>query len=66
MGFADKSPPWKLYITATVLVVLAGTWYVGRLDSYLPASIRSTTVLGENAPAYKKPATTSAPTPSSK
>jgi hypothetical protein len=54
--FADKSPPWKLYITATILVVLAGTWYVGRLDSYLPNRIRSTTVLGTNAPAYKKPA----------
>jgi hypothetical protein len=62
--FADKSPPWKLYITSVILVVLAGTWYVGRLDSYLPNSIRSVTVLGENAPAYKK--ATSAPTPSSK
>jgi len=51
--FADKTPPWRLYIASTALLVLAGTWYVGRLDSYLPSSIRSVTVLGEYAPAYK-------------
>lgn len=74
--FADKQPPWKLYITATVLVVLAGTWYVGRLDGLLPKRARSVAVLGKNAPAYKAPPppappaaappATSAPTPSSK
>jgi hypothetical protein len=53
--FADKQPPWKLYITAGVLVVLAGTWYVGRLDGLLPDNIRSVSVLGKNAPAYKAP-----------
>jgi hypothetical protein len=51
--FADKSPPWRLYIFLTVLVILAGTWYVGRLDRYLPDSIRSVSVLGKHAPAYK-------------
>ncbi len=30
--------------------------YVGRLDNYLPDVARSTTVLGEYAPAYKPPA----------
>jgi hypothetical protein len=65
--FADKHPPWKLYITAILLVTLAGTWYIGRLDQYLPNSVRSTTVLGENAPAFKKAAApTSAPPPASK
>jgi hypothetical protein len=54
--FADKTPSWRLYITTAVLVVLAGTWYIGRLDAYLPDSIRSTTVMGESAPAYQKPA----------
>jgi hypothetical protein len=53
--FADKTPPWRLYIATAVVLVLAGTWYVGRLDSYLPQSIRSVTVLGEYAPAYKAP-----------
>ena len=62
--FADKHAAVEALHHGPILVVLAGTWYVGRLDSYLPNRIRSVTVLGESAPAYKKP--TSAPTPSSK
>jgi hypothetical protein len=54
--FADKSPPWRLYTFLVVLLILAGTWYVGRLDRFLPESARSTSVLGTNAPAYKAPA----------
>ena len=63
--FADKTRPWKLYIAAATLVVLGGTWYIGRLDSYLPVSVRSTTVLGESAPAYHPapPPAAAAPTP---
>lgn len=61
--FADKQPPWKLYLATGALVVLAGTWYVGRLDSLLPESVRSVSVLGKNAPAYKAPAPAAAPTP---
>lgn len=49
--YADKSSPWKLYITLVVLLILAGTWYVGRLDRYLPNPAKSTTVLGKYAPA---------------
>ena len=60
--FADRTPPWRLYIALTTLVVLAGTWYVGKLDKYLPSDVRSTTILGEHAPAYIAPAP--APTPS--
>jgi hypothetical protein len=54
--FADKTPPWRVYIALTTLLVLAGTWYVGRLDGYLPGAIRSTAVLGDYAPAYQPPA----------
>ncbi|HEU4612771.1 MAG TPA: hypothetical protein VFS15_11865, partial [Kofleriaceae bacterium] len=54
--FADKAPPWRLYIALAGLLVVAGTWYVGRLDRWLPKAARSTTVLGEYAPAYKAPA----------
>jgi hypothetical protein len=67
--FADKSPPWRLYTFLIVLLILAGTWYVGRLDQYLPNSIRSTSVLGTHAPAYKPPAVAPAapaPTPPAK
>lgn len=49
--FADRTPPWRLYVALTTLVVLAGTWFVGRLDRYLPDGVRSTKVLGEYAPA---------------
>jgi hypothetical protein len=52
-SFADKSPPWRLYTLLAVVLLLGGTWYVGRLDPYLPDSVRSTTVLGKHAPAYR-------------
>jgi hypothetical protein len=51
--FAEKKRPWKLWITLLVIVVLAFLWYRGSLDSSLPGSIKSTTLLGTNAPAYK-------------
>ncbi len=56
--FADKSPPWRLYLFLIILLIAAGTWYIGRFDSYLPDSIRSTSVLGKHAPAYKPAAAT--------
>lgn len=59
--FADKHRPWKLYIALAALVVLAGTWYVGKLDPYLPRSARSIHVLGKHAPAYRKVVPDTAP-----
>lgn len=53
--FADRTPPWRLYIALTTLLIVAGTWYVGRLDRFLPEVARSTSVLGTWAPAYKAP-----------
>ena len=53
--FADKKTPWKRWVFLIVILLLGGSWYVGKLDSYLPESIRSITVLGEHAPAYKSP-----------
>lgn len=53
--FADKRTPWKLWVSLIVLVVLAGTWFVGKLDPYLPSTLKSVEVLGEHAPAYKPP-----------
>jgi hypothetical protein len=44
-----------------VLLTLAGTWYVGKLDPYLPKAIKSIEVLGDSAPAAApKPAATPA------
>jgi hypothetical protein len=56
--FAEERKPWGLYLTLAAVLLLAGLWYFGKLD-FLPQAVRSTTVLGENAPAYK--ATTAPP-----
>jgi hypothetical protein len=53
--FAEKKKPWGLYITLIVIVVLAASWYFGKLDRVLPGKIKSTSVLGANAPAYTPP-----------
>ncbi len=51
--YAEKRRPWKTYVVVVVLLVLAALWYWGRLDGYLPGKVKSVTVLGTNAPAYK-------------
>lgn len=53
--FAEEGRPWGLYIFLLVLLGLGLAWYAGRLDPLLPAPARSTTLLGELAPAYKPP-----------
>jgi hypothetical protein len=53
--FAEKRRPWGLYVTIIVIIVLAVSWYLGKLDKLLPGKIKSTTVLGTNAPAYAPP-----------
>ncbi|MBA3394335.1 MAG: hypothetical protein H0T89_16940 [Deltaproteobacteria bacterium] len=60
--FADKRVSWKRYVVLVGLLVLAGSWYVGKLDRWIPDSIRSTTVLGDSAPASKR-AKSSEPAP---
>ncbi|MGA3283623.1 MAG: hypothetical protein ABSD57_04095 [Verrucomicrobiota bacterium] len=50
--FAEKRKPWGLYAAIIVILLLAGYWYLGKLDKVLPGKIKSTTVLGTNAPAY--------------
>jgi hypothetical protein len=37
------------------LVGIALGWWLGKLDQYVPNQLRSTTVLGTSAPAYKPP-----------
>ncbi len=70
--FADRTPPWRLYIALSTLLIVAGTWYVGRLDGLLPTFMQSTEVLGPYAPgakakdgqaSSKEPATTPAAAP---
>jgi hypothetical protein len=49
--FAEKKRPWGLYAAIIVILALAVSWYLGKLDKFLPGKIKSTTVLGTNAPA---------------
>jgi hypothetical protein len=51
--FAEKKSPWKLWLLLLALAGIAFGWWQGKLDQYLPSQLRSTTVLGANAPAYK-------------
>ena len=51
--FAERKKPWAVYIALFVIFVLGIAWYLGGLDRILPASAKSTTALGSNAPAYK-------------
>ena len=53
--YAEKRKPWKTYAVLAAIVLLAVLWYIGRLDDYLPGSVKSTSVLGTNAPAYTPP-----------
>jgi hypothetical protein len=58
--FAEQKKPWWLYITLAcivLLVALALGWVLGKLDASLPYRLKSTTVLGTNAPAYVPPPT---------
>lgn len=49
--FADKKRPWWLYTLLMVIVVLGVLWFVGKLDGCLPEGVKSTKVLGKDAPA---------------
>jgi hypothetical protein len=53
--YAEKHRPWRLYITVAAVLALAIAWYLGKLDVYLPGPVKSTSVLGDIAPAYTVP-----------
>jgi hypothetical protein len=60
--FAKKKSPWlKIILVLVVLAVIGGCWYFGKLDRVLPVKVRSTSVLGTNAPAYQAPQVTNPP-----
>ena len=66
--FAEKKLPWKFYLTVFVVLALAVSYYLGKLDDYLPPAARSTAVLkGFSAAAEdvskKAPAAAPAPAP---
>ncbi|MBN2507482.1 MAG: hypothetical protein JXQ71_12385 [Verrucomicrobia bacterium] len=63
--YADKKSVWRWLWFPILLVILAALWYFGSVDRYLPARVKSTAVLGTNAPAYRA-AQTPAGVPSTK
>jgi hypothetical protein len=53
--YADKKRPWALYVTMIVILLAALSWYLGKLDRFLPGVAKSTSVLGTNAPGFRAP-----------
>jgi hypothetical protein len=51
--FADRRTPWRRWVIVILLLGLGGSWYLGKLDRYLPDRITSFAVLGDKAPAYR-------------
>jgi hypothetical protein len=51
--YAEKGFPWKTVLFLLLLVYVGYRWYHGSLDRVLPERLRSTTVLGDWAPAPK-------------
>ncbi len=47
--YAEKPSPWKTYAVLLVLVAIAYTWSIGKLDDYLPEPVKSTKVFPAQA-----------------
>ncbi len=43
--FAEKKRPWGFYAFLAVVALLAGAWFLGKLDTYLPDRGKASTVL---------------------
>ncbi len=49
--FEERGRPWRVYVTLAVLLSLGAAWSLGRLDRWLPAPARSSSVFGTTTPA---------------
>jgi hypothetical protein len=54
--FAQRRPPWGLYIVLFLLLSLAALWRLGHLDPYLPGRFKSEAVFGRELPVKTTPA----------
>jgi hypothetical protein len=52
--FADKPSRWRRWVALGLVLLLAGSWYFGKLDAYLPAPIHSTSVIPWRRPVEAK------------
>lgn len=50
-AFAEVPFPWKKWLVIGLVIYTGYKWYDGGLDSKLPGPLKSTSVMGENAPA---------------
>jgi hypothetical protein len=48
--FAEKKRPWGFYFFLIVLALLGVSWFLGKLDSYLPDKAKAATVLHRAPP----------------
>jgi hypothetical protein len=65
--FAEKKRPWKLYAFLAFLVILAGFWFFGKVDAYLPEKARAAIVLHRTPePASATPEKPASATPEKK
>jgi hypothetical protein len=53
--FADKPSRWKRWVVLVVILLLAGSWYLGKLDAYLPDRVHSTAVMPWRKPSNATP-----------
>ena len=53
--FAEKKKHWELALSLLVIVSLVTLWYFGKLDTYAPNAVKTTTVFGTNAWDYVAP-----------
>jgi hypothetical protein len=52
--FAEKKRPWKLYITLSVIVLVALGWVFGKFDEILPDHLTSSYVIKGKIPKVEK------------
>jgi hypothetical protein len=53
--YREKKKAWRFHLCWCLLLFGVVFWYLGKLDSLLPGRVKSTVVLGTNAPAYTPP-----------
>ncbi|MDD5224732.1 MAG: hypothetical protein PHE84_12155 [bacterium] len=60
--FAEKKKPWGRYLALAAVLALAALWFLGKLDPFLPESVKADRLLGRTPTVQQAPAPT-APAP---
>jgi len=62
-AFAERVFPWKKWLIIGLVLYTGYKWYDGSLDAKLPGPMKSTTVMGDNAPAATRKSVEKLPEP---